>query len=664
MVENERESKIRKPDRRRRIVKWVALFVLAAGCIWLATWFFERSLNSHRRHRRLQSWMDDHLNADVSNLESIRVRLNPLRSSRLTISGLEIEHPNIIFPGKFAVARQINVWIGPLALLGLYAEQFRLRADGLKVVVEQNENGEWSAAGLFNPLTPPDRTFPFPEPKMSGWRLRLEDSLFSLRRRGYDLSLELNLDLDGAGGNRVVLQPAEIPFTLRREGLSGEYKGGISSAGASFKVSGGLGPEFRLIPEHCEFKVENLPLSILPFFVQAMPAEDLPGKFHGMIRVTDEPGTGMTVVCEGEIGEASLAIFGLPRSAPIRIEWPLGDLRDRTASVHLGPPGFGGFDFRLPFDSQGVPKLLLMHGDVASLSDVPAIFNRHLPWLEWMSRVFPMIEWKAETWLGFGWSGDNLSVSLSRSTAGMNLFGEAEMMGGRVRMAMNPGHGNGIATIAAERLDPQLLAVKLSQLLPENWKVALSGAHCNLTWRGYLPGDPRENNWTSTLVVSRPSVDVDNSGPWWRGLHAIMEEIAAMARKRGGDPASLDALRAARILSLEQISAVSANGEDGPSVEFLAHGGVLGEIAGEIERGAEGNWQGRLTMVGPSEIISAAKVDDSEFGRMLDLLSATPDGMVVTFAEDEKGGIGFHYRFLDDAARLAEKLRSGGRSAE
>lgn len=315
----------------------------------------------------------------------------------------------------------------------------------------------------------------------------------------------------------------------------------------------------------------------------------------------------------------------------------------------------------LPFDSQGAPKLLEMHGDVAALADVPALFNRYLPWLDWMSRVFPVIEWKAGTWLGFGWSGENLAVTLSRSTAGMNLFGEAAMMDGRVRVAMNPGHGNGIVTVAAERLDPQLLAVKLSQSLADNWKVALSGSHCNLTWRGYLPGDGRENDWSSTLVVSRPRVDAGNSGGWWRGVREIVTKVAEAIRRRGGEPARLEALLEDGEMSSEQFSAVSAGGADGVAVEFLSHGGPIGEVAGEIEKGADGHWKGRLTMVGASGLIEAAKADDPEFGRALDMLAATQDGLAVTFAEDGDGGIGFHYRFLDDAARLMRDMRDGGR---
>ncbi|MDR0361919.1 MAG: hypothetical protein LBJ46_04430 [Planctomycetota bacterium] len=652
------------PSRCRRVIKWAAFVLFLAGCAWMALWFTERSLNSHRRQRRLQSWLDERLNADVSLLRQVRVHLNPLRSSRLTASDIEIEHPNVIFPGKFVILRQASVWTEPLALLGVSADRLRVRLDGLKMAVEENDSREWSAAGLLDPIMQPDKKFPYPVPSISGWELRLANSVLFLRRRGFELALNLDLAMASAGSNRVILQPTRIPFTLRRDNPDGEYHGEITSSTASFKILAASGADLELAPEHCEFKVSGLPLAILPFFMRALPIDELPGEFHGMIRFEDSPEGGMAAVCEGEIRDASLSIVGLPRSAPIRIVWPLGDLVDRTASVRMGPAGYGGFDLRIPFDSQGAPKMLEMHGDVGALSDVPQLFSAYLPWLEWLSRTFPVIEWKAGSWLGFGWSGENLSVTLSRATAGMNVFGEGEMLGGRVRVAMNPGHGDGLVTIAAERLDPQLLAVKLTQLLPDNWRIAMKGDHTNLTWRGYPPGDERERDWAATLVFSRPRIDLDNSGVWWLGLRGIIEAAAQTVRLRGGTPEALDKLAASGELAPEQFSVVAVNDETGLEVEFLSHGGALGEVGGEIRRDDGGAWKGALTMVGPSETLAAAKADDPAFGRVLEILAAMPDGLPTGFAEDDKGGIGFHYRFLDDARRLEEEFRAAERTAK
>lgn len=648
---------------RLRLARWIAAFAVAAAFSWAAAWFYQRSLNSHSRQRQLQSWLDGMLNADVSLMRDARVRVNLVRDARLHISDLEIEHPNVIFPGKFIVGNRVVASCSPFSLLGLWADRLDVAAEGMRIRVEENEFGEWSTAGLLNPIAPMNIAFPYPEPKLSGWKARFSGSGLSVRRGDIVLDLGLDVDIEGIGGGRLALHSERIPFSLTRAGVAGGSTGVISAQTAIARIAYDGSGSPALTPEDCEFRIENLPVSSLAFFTNSPLLEFIPGSFFGMVRVEAGADGQATLQCEGEIRDAPLSVFGLPRTTPIRGLWPFGAPRDGlAATIRLGPSGFGGFDITMPLGPDGMPTKLGMRGDVAALGDVPRLFEAHARWPERLSRLFDTVEWEADKWLGFGWSGDRLGVVLSRSTAGLNLFGEADLLGGKVRVAMNPGQDDHRVSVAAEKLDARLLAAKLSPYLPDPWKASLSGTHANLAWRGNLPESGAEEDWDTSIVFGKPVIDGDGHGEWWRRFFDLPRLlIASLDDWGGGDPTPLAALAEKRGIAMDQLSVVCGkNVETGFRSEFLAHGGDFGEIGGWAEVRADGAIRGGLALVGKSNLLAAVAAANPGFGRILELLASTPSGLQIDFGFSEAGGVFFTPVFLDDARRLQSDLENAG----
>lgn len=261
--------------------------------------------------------------------------------------------------------------------------------------------------------------------------------------------------------------------------------------------------------------------------------------------------------------------------------------------------------------------------------------------------------------MGYGWEGENFRLSLSRSTGGMNLLGEADMMGGQAKMAVNPGKELPLrVTVAAKNLDGRALAAKLSKLVPDPWAASLTGGRASLTWRGALAPPGEKGEWNFGFVLSKPEIDVAASGEWWRKLFALPGVIAdALPAWGGGDEASLrEAMNPARF-GFDQLSIVSVSDEDtGVRVEFVAQGPEGGEAGGWVEKTGEGGARGELFIVGSARIVDAARKANPELGKVLGMLSGTPEGLHVSFTYLPDRGLEFTYPFLQDAQRIRGEL--------
>lgn len=645
---------------KRRLARWVPVCLLATAVAWLGTWLYQRSLMSGNKRRAMQLWMDENLNADVSLLKEVEVRINLLRRSRLTLKNVEIEHPNPLFPGKFVVASRLEGRCSPFALSKLYPGRLELDFEDFTVSLEENENGEWSTDGILRPLAAPNAPFPFPLPKVSDWNAELEGGTLKVRRRGYEFSLGVDAQLRGRPGrDRIALHARPSSFSLARDGFDKVATGSLIHAECRLLRGQGEDELPTPIPGLCAAGVDGLPVAVLPFLFPGMPLSDPNGHFTGAIRFDEAPDAEGVVVADGELRDVPLSVFGLPRHAPVRLTWPVRPKGEKSAAhLRMGPPGFGAFEIHMPLDSSGAPRLLSMRGDVAALDDLPSLFIKHSLWPDWLSRSFPAIEWRSRKWLGFGWSGDNLQLNLSRTTAGMNLTGEAEMMNGRVRVALVPDQDDTPIVMAAERVDAQLLALKLSQMVPKPFHVQLSGAHANLTWSGLVDERNGLTEWGTNMVFAKPVVDLSASGTWWKGLYGVTESIIrALPEWGGGDDSELRRIFEKTGIELDQLSIVAERMADGKfELDFRAYGDSFGQVTGMIERYPDGTAEGEYLLAGTSGVIAAVERVNPDFALVLDLLANDSLGLRVLFHIPPGGEPVFSYPFLEDAKQVRDDL--------
>ncbi len=656
------------PSRWRRLGRWVIPIAAIALVLHTGTWLVQRAYNSPNRQVDLQDWLDENLNADVTQLASMRLRFNLLRNSRLYVNGLEVEHPNPVFSAKFLTATEIIARTPFYSLFRLSPERLDLTLNGVKVRIEENEFGEWSTDGLFSPLSARTAAFPFPMPAISGFNAVLHNCELAVRRRGYEMKFLLDLQMEtGKDSHRVMIRNAKIPFVLTHLASGAIYQGAIEAEALAFSYDMAPTGKLSFRPRNCEFKIDNLPSAALPFFSKGLPVEPLPGSFSGLMRIVDDA-EGASIRLEGELRDAPLAIFGLPNNAPIKFEMPLtGNFAERTVAVRLGPAGYGGFDLKIPLDESGAPKLLQMHSDVVSIEALAGVMSSGASWPGWFSSVLPAITWTAGKWRGFGWDGDNFRLNLSRSTAGMNLLCEGDMFGGVVKAAMSPGQsGPATASIAARNLDARQLAAKFDPLMGKVWKLALAGGEASLTWRGNVPGGGAAKDWNFGIVFANPVIDVQNSGEWWKKFFNTTSVMStALPRWGGGNSEPLLAASANLRPTLGQISIVSIKESDpGFRVEFVAQNNESGEVGGWVDYGGDGKSRGELYFVGPSELVTAATAANPQFGSVVSMLASTPDGLRVGFTHDSENGVSFTYHFLRDAfkirAELEKRQRNGG----
>lgn len=648
----------------RRLLRWTVTVLLIVACVWLVAWLLERSLQSSSKRRAIQSWLDNKLNADVSNIGDMVVRLNLVRRSRLDLREMEIEHSNPLFPGKFAVVHRAVAASPPWAVARIWPGKLYLRLVSPVITLEENEAGEWSSAGLLQPRSTAELPFPFPIPKISGCEAEIENAKLIVRRHGYEMKLDIDGELTGrAGSGQATLHANKNPFTFGAVGADRNLEGSVGPSIMRFS----LGSEGLLIPQPVaggiEVKVTGLPVSSLPFFVGGIPLDTVTGSFNGLVSYQEHAHANGAIFLDGQLTDASLTLFGLPRQAPVRVTWPIRPTGNESrAEVRMGPSGFGAFEISIPLDADGNPRLLSMRGDVAALDGIPALFTRHSRWPDWLSRTFPRIEWRAGTWLGFGWTGSNMQLRLYRSTIGLNLSGEGEMMGGRVRLAMIPDQPETPITIAAEKLDAQLLTVKISQMLPEPFQTHLTGSHVNLTWRGFQSTAGEIDEWATGLVFAKPVIDVAASGKWWRSLSEIARAIAAaLPEWGGGDAAELLEIAKLTVIRFDQLSLVSERESDGDvAVEFRAYGEAVGQATGMLEKRANGLVEGEFLLAGPSVLLDAAEKANPDLGNALRLLANDSMGLRVVFKIEPGGQPEFVFPFLDDAKRIHEDLLKNG----
>lgn len=664
MSEQHDTGKKRRMPFTARTLKWCAAALLLLALAGLAIWLMQRALRTPARKRAMQSFLDENLNADVALLGNMSVRLNVLRRSRLVFENTEIDHPNPIFSGKFARIGRMDARVFPWAMAGLAPGHADLFLTDAHFLVAENDSGEWSHMGLMKPLAVNDTPFPFPLPKISDWRTEIRDGSVTVVRRGLDLKLGLNGHFDGRPDrDRIDFHADEMPFTFGPSDAAQPKRGSAGPVDLRLLLGRERGDLPLPVAGRCRVDVRGLPAATLPFFVDGLPLDDSPGAFDGVIRYDEHPDAAGTLALEGELVDVPLAIFGLPRQNPLRVVWPVGPKKDNLqAQIHLGPAGFGAFTMDIGLDGAGSPRNLVMRGDVGALDDLPALFTKYSWWPTWLSRTFGSVEWRTGAWRGFGWSGNNLLLTLTRSTAGLNLTGEGEMFGGRVRLSMTPDQHDSPITIAAERLNAEQLAAKLTQMLPEPFRVRLFGAHVNLTWRGFPSADGTIENWGSGLVWAKPVVDLPGSGEWWELMADVSQAIAEeLPEWGGGNPAGLLALADVDAMHLDQLSAVAEHGADGTlTVEFRAYGGTFGQATGVVERLRSGAVQGELLLAGPSRLLREVEKANKEFALALELLANDSFGLRVAFHMEPDGELTFHFPFLDDARRVHDEMIGSG----
>lgn len=669
---SELRSKEKEPAPRSkagRVLRWAALFVLAFALLgWLATWLMERSLGTPARKRAMQSWLDENLNADVSLSGDMAVRIGLFHRSRLVFQNIEIEHPNPVgFSGKLARIGRMSARVSPWAVARIYPGSLELSVQDAQLSFEQNDFGEWSHDGFMRPLAKGNSAFPFVVPKISEWQATLRKCGLSVRRRGY----ELKLDVEGMLTNHarrgyLRFHDDSIPFTFGEIDSQKVHAGIAEPVNLHLTPQPGTGDFPVPVAGSCSATVKGLPVSILPFIIGGIPMDESPGVFNGLIRYDAHPGAAGAIFLEGELVDAPLSVFGLSRNTPLRVVWPVKPEKDnQQARIHMGPRSFGSFELNIAMNQEGRPRLLAMRGDYAQLDAIPVFFSRYLQWPAWLSRTFPAIEWHAAKWGGFGWSGDNLQLSLSRGTAGMNLNGEAETLGGRVRLSMTPDQADAPITVAAERLNAGQFAAKMLPSLPKPFQAHLSGAHVNLSWRGYPDADGKLTEWGTGMVWAKPVVDVKASGSWWKGLLEVANAVAdALPNWGGGDDAELRRLTSIPNLPLDQISLVLEKEANGvAAVEFRAFGDVLGQVTGHIERRRDGVIEGEYLLAGASRLLTEVAKVNRSLALALNLLANDSPGLRVSFRIEPGGEPQYTYPFLDDAMRVFEELVRQGESA-
>lgn len=659
-----RKRLLRMPS--RRILRWGGVIVLLVGVALLFSWMLQRSLRTPARKRAMQSWLDENLNADVSLLGDMVVRVNLVRQSRLVFGNAEVEHPNPVFPGKFITVERFGAWLPPWSVARLWPGTMELLAQRMAMTLEENAEGEWNIDGLMQPLAISATPFPFPMPKIADWRARVENSRLTIRRRGFELGLDMNAEIGSQmDGRRVTVRTERLPFSFGPPGSENAMKGSAGPVLLSLTrredVSGWLLPE----PGRSETRVAGLPVSILPFFFSGIPVEESEGVFNGLVAYRAHPDADGAIVMEGELRNVPLSPFHLPRNVPLRLTWPVAPRRSGLkASLHMGPSGFGAFEVDIPLTRDGQPQLLSMQGDIASLDTFSPLFDRYSRWLDWLSLTFPTVEWRSGKWLGFGCSGENLRLKLVRSTAGLNLTGEAELMGGRVRAAMTPDKEDVPISVAAERVKPDRLAVMLSGMLPEPFQARLTGSHANFTWRGMRNAKGEVGDWGSGMVFAKPELDLAASGSWWRGLSGVvLAMVQVLPEWGGGDASELLDIAAAGKMTLDQLSIVAERADGALTVEFRAYGEALGQSAGVIHFVPGGVTEGEFLLAGPSLVIDAVERANPRFAMALDMLANDSFGLRVRFRIPPGGGPEFSYPFLDDAKRVRDSLIGGGGDA-
>ncbi len=650
--------------RLRPLLRWTVIVLGVVFVMWLTIWLTERSLKSSSRRRAFQSWLEDSLNADMDFSGSVAVRLNLLRSSRLGMNRLEINHPNIISSGKFITAERVNAWAPPWSVFRVWPGVLDIEAEQVNVLIEENEAGEWSTAGLMNPLVSPETDFPYPTPRLSGWETHLSDSFLILRRRGLELRMGLRGSIAGRmGSDQFAVRLRQAPVHFGAVGAEERATGAIRqlALAARFVKPPGMSPS--IIPEHGSVQVDNIPLAILPFLFPGIPTTATSGSYQGRVGLRETAPGSYLAELDGQINDVNLSVFGLPNNAPLRARWPLGASATSTeATMHIGPSGFGAFQIAIPFDLLGNPKLLNLRGDVAALDDLPSLLTRHSTWLDWLSRRFPSIEWHSGQWLAFGWTGENMTLRLTRTAAGLNLFGEGNLHGGRVRVALSPTDRSAGMTVAAERIDAAQTAAKLASMLPEPLRVAMTGEHANLTWNGSFPEREGElsRQWGSAMVLSRPVFELEGAGAWWRELARVPLAVAErLPDWGGGDASGLEVFAGATSIGMDQLSLVTEKTAAGMlRVELVGFGDALGQVAGWVEaNSATPGFSGELYLTGNSRLVSEVRRANPQFGRALDLLIKNALGLRVTFRWQPDSGMVFELPFLDDAWKIRDDVQ-------
>ncbi|MDR1534641.1 MAG: hypothetical protein LBU64_06020 [Planctomycetota bacterium] len=629
---------------------WGAAILFLAGAAWLAAWLTQRSLRSPARKRAVKSWLDDRLNADVSLLGAMSARINLLRPSRLVLENVEIDHPNAVFPGKFLVAGRIEALIAPWSLVGLWPDRLGVGIRDFILSVEGDETGEWSLDGLARPVGPGEghADFPFPEPSFSSWRMELSGGLLYLRRHGRELEIPLDGELGGSAGNRgISLRLAGAGLTLRDGTESGrERRGRMESVSVLFSRALPLP-----LPERCDIEVSDLPLSLLHFLAAGFPLEDIPGNFTGSLRIRPFPGALALLSMEGELREAQLAAFGLPRQVPLRLSWPLGPKRDDLkAEIRLGPPGFGSFEITLPLDRTGNFKLLGLRGDVAVLDSMSDLLRLQAEWPKWLTLVFPSVEWVSSGWLGFGWSGGGMRLSLAGSAAGLRLTGEADFLGGRARLEMIPGRPEAPIGVTLENGEARQFAEAVSPWLPESFRVKVQSGGFAFNYRALPDGEGNFPDWGAGLVFSNQEIRLAESGSWWGGLAGIAKAISeALPDWGGGDGSGILRLTTQPLWLANQMSVVVNRNRDGMfGLEYRAHGEVFGQSAGYLEKSGDGDWLGEIVFFGPSRLVEETKKANPDLGGTLEELSRG-SGIRTVFRVPAQGEPDFSFPFLEAA---------------
>lgn len=644
---------------KRRLLQATAAVVALSALLWLAAWLAQRSLSSPRHKRAVQAWLDTTLNADVSFHDSMVLRLNLLRPSRLVLRNLEVEHPNPVFSSQFLTAGSAGVWVPPWAATHLWPGKARFRVEDLAVNIEQNDEGEWSLAGFMNPIAKSDVCFPYPMPSISGWTAQLPNTTVTLARRGARLALQFDGEAMGSIENSIAActaQSAEFAYTP--PGAETPLTGRLSHVVCEARLQPGAQPE--PVAGRCYMDATDLPVRMLAFFLPGIPLAGAPGVFNGRIELAQAPDTDGVLRAEGELSDMNLAAFGLPRQVPLSLSWPLRPQgQNNRAEIRIGPPGFGGFNISAELDPAGRVKDLVLRSSVMMLDEMRGMLSVHASWPAWILRQAPSLQWQADSWQGFGWAGTDIRLALSRSGDAFTLTGDAELMNGRMRLALVPDNDAVPITISIEGMDAAQLLSRLQQQLPEPLRVSIIADSANLTWRGMRTGPADIGMWDCAIVFSRPVLDLEKCGAWWALYKNIPDAVInALPDWGGGTPHALQELVRRKASALDQFSLILERDTGDTLCEFRAHGAQTGQIFGSIGHFSGEQTEGELYLAGQSELVDAAYAANPRLGSLLDLMAKESLGLHVTFSIDPDGRPEFRYPFLDDALRLSRELEA------
>lgn len=649
----------------QRSGRWVWLFVtvvLLILSLLFFRWVYNRSMNSAKRQRDMRQWVDNALNTDGSFFVGMEARLNLAAVLRLTLHDLEVEHPNVLFPGKFITTPWVRWRLPLLSTWGMIPGQLTVECEDLVVKLAQDDSGEWNVDGLFGDGTGAESSYPFGKPAITDWQVELRNAMVQIQRNNsvFEFALDGSLINDKPNGH-VTGHFRSIPFLFRNTGSrlawNGTVKPNILSGWVFPRPGGGV----DIAPDFCEVQIENMPLSALRFFSRGMPVAWSPVNYAGLLRMTgrlDENGAPQSdyAIFDGKLEGAAIPVLGLIDPIMVKGVWPFpktGDPDKSKGIGRLGPGGFGGADIAVSLDATGVPQRLEIKSDVGVLDELSPFLSNSSPWGGWLASVFREVEWVAGEWRGFGWSGQKLAVQYSSSTGTPAFNGTAEMGGGRMSFSSSSAAKRFPYLVVLEDAKVDSVMEPLMGQLPEEFRFDHVGGKMNVTWRGSSLPKKVAFPWEMAMVISNVQLRPTKSGAWWSSLGGLPMALAEAARGFPGETDPDFSPEPLEAVPFEQISLIIRRDEAMiVRIEVMARSSDLGEIAGWMECDANQSWSGEISIRGKSRLVEEAAQMNSRFGAALRILAGTENGIAIAFSQDASGKMRFDTTLLNDALKI------------